>query len=309
MMNSPRDIRLRNSNLVGIIIDKKEDYFVLEGISKKGIKEKISFKDLVLLDCENNSLKYLPDLSSINIEKLFCGSNKLRRLPRLPRGLSKLWCNHNQLKTLPVLPKSLIQLHCFNNALIKLPKLPKRLKDLRVYANRLRQLPSLPKSLKLMMCSNNFLEELPTLPEELKILSCYKNRLKSLPKLPESLQELDCGQNDLTIITLTDNLRLLTCMVNPLEVILPSRKGINVVNVTHITNPTLQHLYSEEVYPRYQRVFWKIRDLIIVKKFIRRFREIQNHKRKFRMTILAIECHPDFSPVFESSRESFIKRI
>lgn len=307
-MDLPREIKLRNSNIVDIIIDEKESHFVLEAISTEE-KKKISFKTISLLDLTYNSLKYLPDLSSINIEKLFCGSNKLRRLQRLPRGLSKLWCSHNELKKLPRLPKNLTELHCNNNTLTKLPKLPEDLEDLRVYDNKLRQLPSLPKSLKNVMCSNNFLKELPVLPEGLEVLSCFKNRLKSLPKLPESLQELDCGQNDLTVLILTDNLQVVNCMNNPLEIILPSRRGRNVIMMEYTLSPILQHLYSNEVYPRYQRVYWKIRDLTIVKKFIRRFREIQNHKRKFRMTILAIECHPEFSPVFESSRESFIKRI
>ncbi len=115
-------------------------------------------------------------------------------------GITKLWCHSNQLLELPKLPESLEELYCAHNRLQILPELPKTLKKLWCTDNQLFSLPILPHSLEILSCGHNQLSVLPELPNTLKKLACPNNRLLVLPKLPESLEELYCFKNPLIFI-------------------------------------------------------------------------------------------------------------
>lgn len=70
------------------------------------------------LCCENNNIeeietKELPK----NLEVLNCARNKLKYLPELPEMLSILICSHNQINGLPDIPKYLTNLVCSFNDL------------------------------------------------------------------------------------------------------------------------------------------------------------------------------------------------
>ena len=70
---------------------------------------------LVILDCNNNQLKQLPNLQNTNLEMLNCSNNQLTSLPELPNSIVRLDCENNQLTTLPELPNSLNNLFCRGN--------------------------------------------------------------------------------------------------------------------------------------------------------------------------------------------------
>lgn len=218
-------------------------------ISNSGLKripENLDLSSLRVLDCTNNHLETLPNIPSL-IE-LYCGYNKIKVLPELPKRLKILNCSNNQMDILPELPKSLKILNCSYNQLETLPALPNlkelyagnnrieriqsafgsersdifptSLKVCNVSDNRLYHLPTLPHSLQLLECSYNHLQRLPELPETLVVLVCSNNQIASLPRLPNSLHYLDCSFNELLYIRkeLTAKIKnaTLLCNFNPL---------------------------------------------------------------------------------------------
>ena len=70
----------------------------------------------VYLNCFNNELKELPELSN-SLTYLDCSHNKLYNLPTIPNSLKLLDCEYNKLSNIPTLPKSLKALNCHNNKL------------------------------------------------------------------------------------------------------------------------------------------------------------------------------------------------
>lgn len=147
----------------------------------------ISSGNLVRLEIEGSSLKCFKNNGNIYTYSL--------------EGITKLWCHSNQLLELPKLPESIEQLFCSHNRLQSLPELPKTLKKLWCIDNQLSSLPILPSSLKLLSCESNQLLALPELPNTLRKLVCGNNHLIVLPKLPESLKQLYCSKNPLIFIT------------------------------------------------------------------------------------------------------------
>ena len=69
----------------------------------------------LVLSCERNLLKELPDLIHTQIFILRCGNNQLKKIPDLPNSLRTLRCNDNNLNSLPVFPDSLQSLFCRGN--------------------------------------------------------------------------------------------------------------------------------------------------------------------------------------------------
>ena len=85
---------------------------------------------LAELDCENNLLTTLPDLSSLtSLTNLYCRSNLLTHFTNLPKNLTCLSCGYNNLVLLPRMSHiQLEDLFCANNPLRELPLLPDTLK-------------------------------------------------------------------------------------------------------------------------------------------------------------------------------------
>ena len=101
----------------------------------------LELPECIGLDCKNNKLRILPDLTKC--QYLTCNNQYpgLEALPELPNCKS-LSCYDNKLQNLPNLPlcESLI---CHNNLLRKIPNLP-NCKSLSCYDNNLQNLPNLP---------------------------------------------------------------------------------------------------------------------------------------------------------------------
>ncbi len=166
--------------------------------------------------------KNISDLTGISdftdLEILYCGSNRLTRIPTLPKGLTDLYCFGNPLGILPDLPPTLRVLSCATNQLTALPELPKGLTILNCAVNQLTVLPSLPPMLQSLSCTENRLTMLPTLPNALKEIYTDDNQLTTLPTLPDALTQLSCSRNRLTNLpTLPPILTSLSCSENAIK--------------------------------------------------------------------------------------------
>jgi len=75
-----------------------------------------NFGSSVNLYCHTNKLTKLPKLPDV-LRYLECDENKLTKLPELTEGLKSLYCGDNQLTSLPKLPESLTHIDCYNNNL------------------------------------------------------------------------------------------------------------------------------------------------------------------------------------------------
>ena len=207
--------QMDTSNL-GIININKLDVNNCNIIDLTGVQY---FKSLDTLYCESNKLKTLPKLP-LNLRFLSCSNgswtNLLLSLPELPPNLTYLNCSGNKLTTLPNLPVNLEYLNCGLNQLKSLPSLPKNLIILDCSGNdSISTLPTLPNNLKILNCSINSIIELPSLPDSLRFLNCRENKLKNLPNLPTNLTLLDCGENQISLLpTLPSNLLYFYCDFN-----------------------------------------------------------------------------------------------
>ena len=190
------------------------------------------FKNLVYLECSNDSLYNIPALPT-KLNFFNCAYNKLTSLPPLGDSLSQFQCAFNQLTSLPALPAPLQLLDCGSNALSTLPALPNGIFTLYCDVNNLVSLPTLPSNLRGLACNNNQLTSLPALNNQLINLNCYANQLTALPPLPASLSYLDTRYNQLTVIpTLPVLMSYLDCSGNQLT-------GLPTLP------PTLQYLFCE----------------------------------------------------------------
>ena len=91
---------------------------------------------LIQLDCYDNGIVVLPDLSNcVSLKHLDCSINYIEKLPDLSKcvSLERLECSVNRLVKLPDLRPclSLLYLECFTNAIREEPKVPS---NLRIYS-------------------------------------------------------------------------------------------------------------------------------------------------------------------------------
>ena len=117
------------------------------------------FKNLQILDCDNNKLTSLPLLNE-NLEELYCNDNCLTSLPSLNENLQILNCSENQLTSLPSLNENLYALYCNNNELTSLPSLNENLRELYCNHNKLTSLPYLNENLQKLICLHNPIDEI-----------------------------------------------------------------------------------------------------------------------------------------------------
>jgi len=153
-------------------------------------------EELVILNCNGNCLYRIPPLNHTKLKSLFCCSNYLTILPRLPKTIEWLYCYNNSIGKLPTLPPLIEYLSCSNNEIRVLPKLPENIRGVYIDSNYLRELPeTLPKSLQIMFCNNNRIRRLPELPPFLKRFSCYNNPIVEYSLFPPSLVYLNTDGN------------------------------------------------------------------------------------------------------------------
>ena len=130
---------------------------------------------LEILECWNNQLVSLPDLTNLGSLKIFGISiNRLTSLPFLPDSLRVLNCSHNKLLYLPSLPHGLETLYCSGNPIISFPPFPTSLKVLGCCdMNDSVILPPLPAGLEELECDRKQLDTVSYIPDGLKKSYCY----------------------------------------------------------------------------------------------------------------------------------------
>lgn len=229
------------------------------------------------------------------VSTIIITGSKLTSLPKLKHlhRLHLLRVCENDLEDLPSLPKKLRVLECSYNSLDELPKLPKRLKVLECHVNNIWRFPKFPKELKSLKCSFNYLVnfnlELPEGLINLDIQNCY---LSSLPRLPFSLETLRADYNRITRFQyLPPSLVKFNNSDNPNEFVepLPISPYTDVGDFSNyevgtIIYPILVDLRRDfglnprGTYKMWYRIYWKIRGIIAVKRFIRAFERSRKHR-------------------------------
>ena len=197
----------------------KADEKIKEWIAKGDTSKPLDLSKLDLISGYNEYSNVVIELPK-NLKYLICNHNpRLKRFPKLPKGLVELEASNNNLITIPELPDSLETLTINNNNIKSLPKLPSKLEVLECNNNKLVRLPELPNSLIYLSCNNNVLSELPELPSELQQLLCDENMLKTLPTLPKvDLIAIFCSKNEITSLPeLPNTLQELNCEFNKLK--------------------------------------------------------------------------------------------
>lgn len=198
------------------------------------------FKNLSMLDCQNNTISVMPPLPG-TLKILRCAANSLTSLPALPNQLTELNCNLNSLTSLPAVPYNLSKLSCNFNLLTSLPGLPHGLTYLDFSNNSVTNITALPSSLTYLNCSNNTtLTALPLLPSNLLVLACSFNTFSSLPALPSTLTDLVCEgcPNLTTLPTLPSSLINLFAPANYFTSLPPFANSIKYINLYQTFNLT-----------------------------------------------------------------------
>ncbi len=168
------------------------------------------FKNLYALDVSNNQLTTLPDLSQFaRLGALICSQNQLTRLPDLSHNLelTSLSIDNNNFTEFPDISANtkLAQIFCSNNQLRSLPDLSNHLGLTQLWCqqNQLTALPDLSNNTKLeqLFCSYNQLTALPELSNNAKLehILCNGNQLTALPDLSATaLKMIECEDNQLS---------------------------------------------------------------------------------------------------------------
>jgi hypothetical protein len=137
------------------------------------------------LTCLYISSNGLPDLGNISqlhkLDFLACFNNSLKYLPRLT-SLTKLYCEYNNLEFIDI--PNLLFLHANNNQLTSIHSLTK-LTDLDVGLNKLTSLPNMP-NIEYLLVSYNPLKLLPYIPKVQK-LWVDDTKITTLPNIPKAI--------------------------------------------------------------------------------------------------------------------------
>lgn len=204
------------------------------------------FINMTSLDCSDNLLTTLPNLSNITtLEYLTCDNNQISALPNLTSNtaLILLRCNDNQLIALPDLTSNaaLKYFYCDNNQLTSLPDFTSNpiLTYLDCSYNALTVLPNLTNNtfLQYLGCSYTQLTVLPSLDSNYALywLACDGNQLTTLPDISgTAMVLLHCQNNQLTALPdLSTNLGLqqLYCQNNQLTVLPNLSTNTNLIDL------------------------------------------------------------------------------
>lgn len=222
----------RNINVNNITnFDEKNDYDILDYRIKECIADNYNS-----LDLSHMNLKTIPLLSEKivkNIKYLFISDNEIEIMEDLDNftKLIVLDICSNKLKKIPKLPKQIEELSIRNNKLIDVNNLSsyEYLQRLDCSDNYICSIPII-NSLENLVCTNNKLETISLFPN-LKKLSCGSNNIKKIDSL-NKLKILDCHKNQIEIISGFENLKELYCNDNKIKII----NNLNKLEIIHCYN-------------------------------------------------------------------------
>ncbi|MBN4051910.1 PKD domain-containing protein [Cytophagaceae bacterium AH-315-L13] len=182
------------------------DYIRCDGRNISDLTGIEYFTNIYKLECSNNNLSSLPDLST-ELYYLLCTGNNLDSLPNLSNNIKliNLICYNNNLTSIPDLSANvnLQNLWCQDNDLDKLPPLINNtaLTGLDCGQNNIKILPDLSNNTSLtdLWCAMNSLKTLPDISglAQLNILVCYDNDLYKIPDFS--------GNTNLSYVEMYDN--------------------------------------------------------------------------------------------------------
>ncbi|MFN8308452.1 MAG: T9SS type A sorting domain-containing protein [Chitinophagales bacterium] len=177
----------------------------MNGIKVSNLSGIEYFKNLEMLECQNDSLVTIPafpqKLLSIDVEwnnlttlpempntllSLYCGTNPFTQIPPLPANLQRLWCHGSFLNTFPALPSSVQDLDLSTGQLSYIPPVYGNFYNFDVSYNHLTEISNFPDSVTTLNISgNNTLSCLPQL-KKFGTLDFSNTAVNCLPNLPEN---------------------------------------------------------------------------------------------------------------------------
>ena len=126
--------------------------------SSKKLKSIPNFKNLVELNCSQNSITEIPHFD--NLEKLICNYTLITKIPKID-SLKYLDCCGTKINKIPKL-NNLEKLNCFGCKLLKsLPKIDS-LKELNCHETNIFKLPNF-KNLKILDCRKTMIIDIPNI--------------------------------------------------------------------------------------------------------------------------------------------------
>lgn len=143
---------------------------------KEYIAQNLHNKDITKLEklyCRNSGLEDLEGIEKfINLKELYAADNQISNISSLPPKLKLLEVASNKLIKLPELPKSLEYLYCsLNRHLVRLPELPVKLKTLHCTNTDIKTIDKIPLKLELLIVGENrFLKEIKEFDMSINIL-------------------------------------------------------------------------------------------------------------------------------------------
>lgn len=168
------------------------------------------FKNLKVLDCSNNAINKIVNISN-KVYEVVCKNNKFTTLDfinDLP-GLQKLDCSNNLLVYLPAI-QSLEILICNKNNLESVAPM-NRLKKMVCKYNKITNISNFP-VLELLECDNNMINTISNLPK-LKFLWCPNNQIVNITGL-DIVELIHCYKNCIKIFPYFKNLSEIMCDYN-----------------------------------------------------------------------------------------------
>jgi hypothetical protein len=194
------ELNLTEYQIIGeFVLDNVGDYVKINcsntGVNKITINNMDANIRLKEFRCFGNCLSELDCLENTNVCRIFCGSNKIAKLDKLPDTLEYLDCAFNPIVELNNLPNGLIYLNCENCEINNLTNLPTNLEILICANNKnIISLEYLPDSLIKLNCGDCGIEKLDDLPSGIMELTCYGNKLTKLLNLPKKINLIKCEE-------------------------------------------------------------------------------------------------------------------